>query len=66
MSPRRAHSPFDRLRQTFEEAPLRCDACGYVDDSSEWRVTTSGSRVRYQYCCPTCGALDTRELRLSA
>ncbi|WP_222919918.1 HVO_0649 family zinc finger protein [Natrinema sp. SYSU A 869] len=57
-------SPFERLREKFDESELRCPACGYVDTDGGWRVTTSGGRVRYQFVCPTCDAVETRELRL--
>ncbi|MFC6716736.1 HVO_0649 family zinc finger protein [Natrialbaceae archaeon GCM10025810] len=64
MAVEKARSPFDRLRQKYDESELRCPQCGYVDDDGGWRVTTSGSRVRYQFVCPTCDAVETRELRL--
>ncbi|ELZ11418.1 hypothetical protein C478_13445 [Natrinema thermotolerans DSM 11552] len=57
-------SPFERLREKFDEAERRCPECGYVDTEGGWRVTTSGGRVRYQFVCPTCDAVETRELRL--
>ncbi|PCR92303.1 HVO_0649 family zinc finger protein [Natrinema ejinorense] len=57
-------SPFERLREKFDDSELRCPACGYVDTDGGWRVTASGSRVRYQFVCPTCDAVETRELRL--
>lgn len=57
-------SPFERLREKFDESELRCRSCGYVDTEGGWRVTTSGGRVRYQFVCPTCDAVETRELRL--
>lgn len=57
-------SPFERLREKFDKSELRCPACGYVDTDGNWRVTTTGARVRYQFICPTCDAVETRELRL--
>ncbi|AGB32968.1 hypothetical protein C488_09976 [Natrinema pellirubrum DSM 15624] len=57
-------SPFERLREKFDESERRCPECGYVDTEGGWRVTTSGGRVRYQFVCPTCDAVETRELRL--
>ncbi|MCU4740704.1 hypothetical protein OB955_07845 [Halobacteria archaeon AArc-m2/3/4] len=60
----RSRSPFDRLRQKFDRSELRCRACGHVDSDGTWRVTSSGSRVRYQHICPACDAIDTREMRL--
>lgn len=58
-------SPFERLRQTYE-ADRVCGACGHHDTDGEggWRVSTTGSRVQYQFVCPVCEAVETRELRL--
>ncbi|MXV63567.1 hypothetical protein GS429_16185 [Natronorubrum sp. JWXQ-INN-674] len=57
-------SPFERLRAKFDESELKCPACGYMDTDGGWRVSTSGSRVQYQFICPTCHAIETREMRL--
>lgn len=57
-------SPFERLRQKFDDSELECRDCGYLDVEGGWRVTTTGSRVQYQFVCPACGAVETRELRL--
>ncbi|RQG88899.1 hypothetical protein EA462_10915 [Natrarchaeobius halalkaliphilus] len=57
-------SPFERLREKFEETELACRQCGYHDTDGGWRVTTSGSRVQYQFVCSSCSAVDTREMRL--
>ena len=59
-------SPFDRLRQKFDDSELECRQCGYLDDDGGWRVTASGSRVQYQFVCPICEAVETRELRLGS
>ncbi|WP_049926477.1 HVO_0649 family zinc finger protein [Halopiger goleimassiliensis] len=59
-------SPFERLRRTFDEEDLECRHCGYRNTDGDWRVTTSGSRVRYQLVCPACDAVETRELRLGS
>ena len=64
MSVEKARSPFDRLRQKFDDAELRCRACGYLNADGGWRVTTSGNRVTYQHVCPKCEDIETRELRL--
>ncbi len=64
MSIKQARSPFDRLRQKFEDAERRCRQCGFVDSDGGWRVRTSGDRVSYQHVCPSCDAIETRELRL--
>lgn len=57
-------SPFEQLREKFDESDVKCPACGYTDTDGGWRVTTTGSRVRYQFICPTCDAVETREMRL--
>lgn len=57
-------SPFERLRTKFDETELQCRQCGAQGDDSGWRVTTSGGRVRYQFVCPTCDAIETKEMRL--
>ncbi|WP_049922636.1 HVO_0649 family zinc finger protein [Halopiger djelfimassiliensis] len=57
-------SPFERLRAKFDDSELECRQCGYLADEGGWRVTTSGSRVQYQFVCPACGAVETREMRL--
>ncbi|WP_121742085.1 HVO_0649 family zinc finger protein [Natronorubrum halophilum] len=57
-------SPFERLRAKFDESNPNCPSCGYVDTECGWRVATTGSRVTYQFVCPTCDAVETRELRL--
>ncbi|RQG98557.1 HVO_0649 family zinc finger protein [Natrarchaeobius oligotrophus] len=57
-------SPFEQLREKFDSSELECRRCGFRDSDSGWRVTTSGSRVRYQFVCSSCHAVETRELRL--
>ena len=57
-------SPFERLKQKFDESDPKCPACGCSDSDAGWRVRTTGSRVTYQYVCPTCDAIETREMRL--
>ncbi len=66
MSVQRARSPFDRLRQRLEDDELRCRACGHRDPDGGWRVTAAGSRVRYEYTCPSCGAHETKTMRLGS
>ncbi|QSW97873.1 HVO_0649 family zinc finger protein [Haloterrigena alkaliphila] len=58
-------SPFERLRAKFDESDPECPACGYSDENTNWRVTTTGDRVTYQFVCPTCEAVETREMRLA-
>lgn len=55
---------FDRLRAHFDDVARKCPDCGYTDEDGKWQVTTSGDRVHYQHLCPSCGAVDSRELRL--
>ncbi|MFB6102472.1 MAG: HVO_0649 family zinc finger protein [Haloplanus sp.] len=58
-------TPFDRLRSHYEESRAACPSCGHEDTDGEWRVTTAGLRVEYRHQCPSCGAVDRRELVLS-
>ena len=58
-------SPFERLRAKFDESDPECPSCGCAHEDANWRVTTTGGRVTYQYVCPTCEAVETRELRLA-
>ena len=64
MAIRSSGSPFERLRQKYDDAEATCGECGYVDDDGGWRVRTSGDRVRYEHTCRICGASSVRELRL--
>jgi hypothetical protein len=57
-------TPFDRLRAHYEASGEACPACGHVDGTGEWRVTVGGRRVEYRHRCPSCDAVQTRELRL--
>lgn len=57
-------SPFERLRAKFDDSELECRQCGYLDDDGGWRVRTTGSRVQYQFVCPSCEAVENREVRL--
>ncbi|WP_305038416.1 HVO_0649 family zinc finger protein [Halovivax gelatinilyticus] len=57
-------NPFERLRQSYAETASRCSSCGSGTDSSDWRVRTSGARIRYEHNCRSCGAADRRDLRL--
>lgn len=60
----RARSPFDRLRKRLDDGELRCRACGHRDPEGGWRVTAAGSDVQYEYTCPSCGAHETKTMRL--
>lgn len=57
-----AATPFERLRRTFE-SESHCVACG-SEDEGRWTVRTSGRYVRYERECRSCGARDSREIRL--
>ena len=54
---------FDRLRDRLDRESRRCPSCGYEDADGRWRADTSGDRVRYAHECPSCGAVDSLELR---
>ncbi|WP_251329357.1 HVO_0649 family zinc finger protein [Haloplanus sp. HW8-1] len=65
MKDRSASTPFGRLRAHYEESRAACPACGHEDREVEWRVTAAaGRRVEYRHRCPSCDAVDTRELSL--
>ncbi|WP_248897901.1 HVO_0649 family zinc finger protein [Haloplanus halobius] len=64
ITPRSGSTPFGRLRTHYEESRAVCPACGYEDEGGEWRVSTTGRRVEYRHRCPSCDAVDRRELRL--
>ncbi|RDI71319.1 HVO_0649 family zinc finger protein [Halopelagius longus] len=57
-------TPLERLRTHYERTRSRCTACGYVDEDCEWTATTTGRRVTYEHVCPSCGTVDTAEIRL--
>ena len=59
MATRGARSPFDRLRQHYEDRKLRCPECGFVDDDGDWVATAKDGKLRYQHVCPRCRAADT-------
>ncbi len=54
----------DRLKARYDAEERTCRQCGYVDREGGWQVETTGSRVLYRHICPSCGAIDRRELRL--
>jgi uncharacterized Zn finger protein len=54
-------TPFERLREQYDTA---CSACGHEDADGRWEALTAGGRVEYRHRCPSCGAVDRRELRL--
>jgi predicted RNA-binding Zn-ribbon protein involved in translation (DUF1610 family) len=62
-SRRRGTTPLDRLRAYYEGTPMRCLSCGAADDA-DWRARTTGGTVRYEYTCPSCGATESRTVRL--
>ncbi len=63
MAAKSSRSPFERLRQHYEDKERKCIECGYVDTEGHWRVTKRGREIHYQHICPRCDAIDTRVLR---
>ncbi|RQG92268.1 HVO_0649 family zinc finger protein [Natrarchaeobius chitinivorans] len=59
-----SNTPFERLRRKFDDSGLECGQCGNRETNGGWRVTTTGSRVHYQFVCPACRAVETKEMRL--
>jgi transposase len=57
-------TPFERLRDRYDETSRTCPKCGYEDEEGSWRVETTGDRVFYRHLCPSCGARSTRTLRV--
>ncbi|MFB6118073.1 HVO_0649 family zinc finger protein [Halosegnis sp.] len=55
-------SPLRRLREYYDEAEPTCPACGYVDQATGWTGRTDGQQVSYRHKCPSCGAVQEREL----
>ena len=53
----------DGLRSHFDDAAATCPKCGYEDADGGWQAATSGDRVLYRHVCPSCGAINKRELR---
>ena len=56
-------TPLDRLKAQYDR-DLRCRECGFVDRDGEWQAQTTGNRISYRHLCPSCGAVETRTLRL--
>jgi predicted RNA-binding Zn-ribbon protein involved in translation (DUF1610 family) len=61
---RRGSTSLDRLRAYYEGRETRCLSCGRENTDGEWRVRTTGSVVRYEHTCPSCGVTESRTLRL--
>lgn len=61
----RYRSPFEQYRAKLDESDPECTACGDVPSDEGWRASASGLEVRYEFVCPTCDAVETRELQLS-
>jgi len=62
MAIRGVRSPFDRLRQHYEETELRCPECGFVDEDGSWNATANHGELQYRHVCPRCEAVDTHVL----
>ena len=57
-------SAFESLRSHYETEELTCPECGHEDEDGQWQAETTGCRISYRHMCPSCGAVDKRELRL--
>jgi len=57
-------TPLDRLKTQYDR-DLRCRECGFEDTEGAWQARTTGDRVSYRHVCPSCGAIETRTLRLT-
>lgn len=57
-------TPFERLKHHYDDAARRCPECGYEDDRGHWHATSVGGSVHYTHVCPSCGAVDSRDLVL--
>lgn len=62
MAPRPTRSPFETLKQVFDESDLKCEECGYYDEEGAWDATTDGSAVHYEHVCPSCGIRNVRTI----
>lgn len=62
MAPRPTRSPFETLKQVFDESALECEGCGYYDEEGAWDATTDGSAVHYEHVCPSCGMRNVRTI----
>jgi predicted RNA-binding Zn-ribbon protein involved in translation (DUF1610 family) len=59
----RGATPLDRLKSRYDR-DLRCRECGFEDVDGGWQARTTGERVSYRHVCPSCGAIETRTLKL--
>lgn len=62
-SRRSGTTALDRLKAQYDR-DLRCRECGFVDTGGEWQAKTTGRRVDYRHLCPSCGAVETRTVKL--
>lgn len=53
-------SPFERLKNHFDESDLNCPDCGYFDEEGAWESRTDGTVVVYSHECPSCGSIQHR------
>jgi rubredoxin len=49
-------TPFERIRERYENTEKQCPECGYVGEGDNWTSQTDGRRIVYHYTCPVCGA----------
>ncbi|MFC6907028.1 HVO_0649 family zinc finger protein [Halalkalicoccus tibetensis] len=51
-----ARSPFERVRDRYENSEKKCPDCGYIGEDGEWKSETDGRVIVYQYRCSSCNA----------
>lgn len=56
-------SPFERLKNLYDETDLKCPDCGYFDEGGEWTAETNGGTIRYSHKCPSCENTQIRTLK---
>lgn len=52
------------LKARYEETDVHCGDCGYEDQGGTWQVSEVDREVRFRHVCPSCGAVQTRVLKL--
>jgi ribosomal protein L34E len=57
-------TPFGRLRAHYEASRTTCPACGHDDGAGTWTVAARDQRVEFRHRCPSCDAVDRRDISL--